>query len=79
MAIISLTVYTNEFFSSVLKSPIQMGSLSINNSVTTLRVFSSEKELELKKNEKNTHFVARKYFYPQGKHICILTTVITVG
>jgi hypothetical protein len=30
----SLTLYTNGFFASVLMSPIQMGSLSVNNSVT---------------------------------------------
>jgi hypothetical protein len=34
MANISLTLYTNGFFGSVLMSPIQMGSLSVNNSVT---------------------------------------------
>ncbi len=36
MANISLTLYTNVFFGSVLKSPTQMGSLSINNSVTNI-------------------------------------------
>ena len=36
MANISLTLYTNGFFGSILKSPIQMGSLSINNSVTNI-------------------------------------------
>jgi hypothetical protein len=34
MANISLTLSTNGFFGSVLMSPIQMGSLSVNNSVT---------------------------------------------
>jgi hypothetical protein len=33
---ISLTLYTNIFFSSILMSPIQMGSLSVNNSVTNI-------------------------------------------
>ncbi len=36
MANISLTLYTNGFFGSVLKSPIQMGPLSVNNSVTNI-------------------------------------------
>jgi hypothetical protein len=36
MANISLTLYTNGFFGSFLKSPTQMGSLSINNSVTNI-------------------------------------------
>jgi hypothetical protein len=36
MANISLTLYTNGFFGSVLKSPAQMGSLSENNSVTNI-------------------------------------------
>ncbi len=36
MGNISPTLYTNGFFSSVLKSPIQMGSLSVNNSVTNI-------------------------------------------
>ncbi len=30
------TLYTNRFFGSVLKSPAQMGSLSVNNSVTNI-------------------------------------------
>jgi hypothetical protein len=33
---ISLILYTKGFFGSVLKSPPQMGSLSINNSVTNI-------------------------------------------
>ena len=33
---ISLILYTKDFFCSVLKSPTQMGSLSINNSVTNI-------------------------------------------
>jgi hypothetical protein len=36
MANISLTIYTNGFFASVRKSPIQMGSLSVHNSVTNI-------------------------------------------
>jgi hypothetical protein len=36
MANISLKLYTNGFIGSVLKSPTQMGSLSINNSVTNI-------------------------------------------
>ncbi len=34
MANISLILYTNGFFGSVLMSPIQVGSLRVNNSVT---------------------------------------------
>ncbi len=36
MANISLTLYTNAFFGSILKAPMQMGSLSVNNSVTNI-------------------------------------------
>jgi hypothetical protein len=36
MVNISLTLYTKVFFGSFLKSPTQMGSLSINNSVTNI-------------------------------------------
>ncbi len=36
MANISPTPYTNGFFGSVVKSPTQMGSLSVNNSVTNI-------------------------------------------
>jgi hypothetical protein len=36
MVDISLTLYTKGFFGSFLKSPTQMGSLSINNSVTNI-------------------------------------------
>jgi hypothetical protein len=36
MVNISLTLYTKGFFGSVLKSPTQMESLSINNSVTNI-------------------------------------------
>jgi hypothetical protein len=36
MVNISLTLYTNGFIGSVLKSPTQMGSLGINNSVTNI-------------------------------------------
>jgi hypothetical protein len=36
MVYISLILYTKGFFGSFLKSPTQMGSLSINNSVTNI-------------------------------------------
>jgi hypothetical protein len=36
MANISPILYTNGLFGSVLKSPTQMGSLSVNNSVTNI-------------------------------------------
>jgi hypothetical protein len=36
MTNISITLYTNKFFGAVLKSPIQRGSLSVNNSVTNI-------------------------------------------
>jgi hypothetical protein len=50
MANISLTLYTNGFFGSVFKSPTQMGSLSINNSVTNiscLGTFSIKKSVRV--------------------------------
>jgi hypothetical protein len=43
MANISLTLYTNGFFGSVLKSPIQVGQLSANNSVTNISRLSTFK------------------------------------
>jgi hypothetical protein len=36
MGNINPTVYTNGFFGSFLKSPTQMGSLSVDNSVTNI-------------------------------------------
>jgi hypothetical protein len=36
MGNINPTVYTNRFFGSFLKSPTQMGSLSVDNSVTNI-------------------------------------------
>jgi hypothetical protein len=36
MANISLTLYTIGFFGSILKSPTQRGSLSVNNSDTNI-------------------------------------------
>jgi hypothetical protein len=36
MTNISLTLNTNSFFGSILMSPIQMGSLIVNNSVTNI-------------------------------------------
>jgi hypothetical protein len=36
MANISLALYTNGFFGSVLKSPTHMGLLSMNNSFTNI-------------------------------------------
>jgi hypothetical protein len=42
---ISLILYTKGFFGSVLKSPTQMGSLSINNSVTNISRLGTFKHL----------------------------------
>jgi hypothetical protein len=42
----SLTLYTKGFFGSFLKSPTQMGSLSINNSVTNISCLGTFKERE---------------------------------
>jgi hypothetical protein len=42
---ISLTLYTKGFFGSVLKSHTQMGSLSINNSVTNISRLGTFKEM----------------------------------
>jgi hypothetical protein len=44
MVNISLTPYTNSFFGSFLKSPTQMGSLCINNSVTNISRLGTFKE-----------------------------------
>jgi len=44
MANISLTLYTNGFFGSVLKSPTQMGSLSMNNSFTNISCLGTFKK-----------------------------------
>jgi hypothetical protein len=44
MANVSLSLYTNGFFGSVLKSLTQMGSLSINKSVTNISRQSTFKE-----------------------------------
>ncbi len=41
MANISPTLYTNRFLGSVFKSPIQMGSLSVNNSVKNISRFGT--------------------------------------
>jgi hypothetical protein len=43
MANISLVLYTNGFFGSALKSPIQMGSFSVNNSVTNISRLGTSK------------------------------------
>ncbi len=45
MTKISLTLYTNGFYGSILKSPIQMGSLSVNNSVTNISRLGIFKQL----------------------------------
>jgi hypothetical protein len=53
MANISITPYTKSFFGSFLKSPSQMGSLSINNSVTNisrLGTFKTPQRLNPKKS-----------------------------
>ncbi len=44
MVNISLTLYTKGIFGSVLKSHTQMGSLSINNSVTNISRLGTFKE-----------------------------------
>ena len=59
MVNISLTLYTKGFFGSVLKSHTQMGSLSINNSVTNISRLGT-----FKKYTWNFHLTA-----PQGKGI----------
>jgi hypothetical protein len=43
MANISLTLYTNSFFGSILMSPIQIGSLSVNNSVMNISRLGTSK------------------------------------
>jgi hypothetical protein len=44
MGNINPTVYTNGFFGSFLKSPTQMGLLSVNNSVTNISRLGTFKE-----------------------------------
>jgi hypothetical protein len=46
MVNISLTLYTKGFFGSFVKSPTQMGSLSINNSVTNISRLGTFKRTE---------------------------------
>jgi hypothetical protein len=46
MVDISLTLYTKGFFGSFLKSPTQMGSLSINNSETNISRLGTFKRIE---------------------------------
>jgi hypothetical protein len=43
---ISLLLHTKGFFGSVLKSPTQMGSLSINNSVTNISRLGTFKDVQ---------------------------------
>jgi hypothetical protein len=46
MANINLTLYKNQFFGSVLKSPAQMGSLSVKkNSVTNISCLRTFKQI----------------------------------
>ncbi len=47
MANINLTLYTNCFIGSVLMSPIQMGSLRVNNSVTNISCLGTFKPLKM--------------------------------
>jgi hypothetical protein len=47
MANISLTLYRNGFIGSVLKSPIQMGSLRVNNSVTNISRLGTFKQRDI--------------------------------
>jgi hypothetical protein len=46
MVNISLILYTKGFFGSFLKSPTQMGSLSINNSETNISRLGTFKSAE---------------------------------
>ncbi len=47
MANICLTLYRNGFFASVPKSPTQMGSLSVYNSVTNISCLGTFKLLTI--------------------------------
>jgi hypothetical protein len=49
MANISLTPYTNSFFGSFLKSPTQMGSHSINNSVRNISRLGTFKHTKMRR------------------------------
>jgi hypothetical protein len=51
MVNISITLFTKGLFGSVLKSPIQMGSLSKNNSVTNISRLATFKYIAHKDTE----------------------------
>ena len=62
MANICLTLYTNGFFGSVLKSPTQMGSFSINNSVTNISRLGTFNEADFLGFWRNWFFIGPLHY-----------------
>ncbi len=69
MANISLTLYINGFIGSVLKSPTQMGSLSINNSVTNISRLGTFKYKTFSNAQSTYGYITREFSSPKSKHI----------
>jgi hypothetical protein len=69
MVNISLTLYTKGFFGSVLKSPTQMGSLSINNSATNISRLGTFKG---RQSPAKSHAFHSLLEYQQSVHVNIL-------
>jgi hypothetical protein len=70
MANISLTLYTNCFIGSVLMSPIQMGSLRVNNSVTNISRLGTFKISHL------SYFSSFSFPLPQSFHSLFLSSAL---
>jgi hypothetical protein len=68
---ISLILYTKGFFGLVLKSPTQMGSLSVNNSVTNISRLGTFKELNMQ--DQVTYLAPMSALYEQ----CLLHGELT--
>ena len=75
MANISLTLYTNGFFGSVLKSPIQIGTLSVNNSVTNISRLGTFKQWNMHTLQRQFRlyipFLGIARPQPQYPHSCV--------
>jgi hypothetical protein len=62
MTNISITLYTNKFFGAVLKSPIQRGSLSVNNTVTNISRLGTFNEMHGFYHEFQASLFANLYY-----------------
>ncbi len=78
MANNSLTIHTNRFYALVLKSPIQMGWLSIINSVTNISRLGTFNDNILGKKFYNSLKIDQKFFLHQFKNKIIFDFVICV-